>query len=219
MIERNKDLMKKQIAVIKDARVLVTRPGSHIHWVRLVIAFIGLLLISVAIAAVLNLIKSKLNIDLYEYALLAYFSVFVASLVANMTIIAPVPFAVAIMATAAKEFNPLIVALCAATGGTLGELSGYYAGKLGRKIAIPDSIVGYKRVEAWINKHGFWAIFAISLQPIIPFDIGGIIAGAAKMPLYKFLPALWAGKFPKYMLMTYISLGLISFLPSWFFGG
>lgn len=211
--------MRRQIAVIKDARDLVTRPGSQVHWVRLLIAFAGLLVISFAISAIISAVKSRLDIDFYEFALVAYLSVFVASLIANMTIIAPVPFAVAIMATAAREFNPVIIALCASTGGALGELSGYYAGRLGRKIAIPDSIIGYQRLESWINKHGFWAIFIISLQPVIPFDIGGMIAGAARMPLYKFLPALWAGKFPKYLLMTYAAVGLLGFFPPWIIGG
>ena len=37
------------------------------------------------------------------------------------------------------------------------------------------------------------------------------------MPMRKFLPALFAGKFPKYILMAYAGIGLIHFLPkSWF---
>jgi membrane protein YqaA with SNARE-associated domain len=196
---------------------MVTRPGSQVHWVRLVIAFAGLIGISFGFAALLSFAKSKLDINLFQFELLAYFSVFAATLLANMTIIAPVPFAVAIMATAARDFDPLLVALCAAAGGTLGELSGYYAGRLGRKIAIPESIIGYKKVEHWINKYGVWAVLVLAFQPVIPFDIGGLVAGVAQMPLIKFLPALFAGKFPKYILMTYIALGIINFLPlpSW----
>jgi membrane protein YqaA with SNARE-associated domain len=211
--------MKKQMAVLKDAKNMVTRPGSHVHWVKLLIAFGGLLALSFGISYLFRIAQQNLNWNLTEFELLAYVSVFVASLVANATIIAPVPFAIAIMVTAAKSFDPVIVALCAATGGTLGELSGYYAGRLGRKIAIPDSIIGYKKVEFWVNKYGPWAIIVLAFQPIIPFDIGGLVAGFAKMPLYKFLPALWVGKFPKYLLLCYAGLGLINFLPSWMFGG
>lgn len=201
--------------IFRDAKNLVTKPGSHVHWIRLIIAGIGLLVISFAFASLLQLLRSWLNIDLYEFATLAYISVFIASLLANSTIIAPVPFAVAIMVTAAQEFNPVVVAFCAATGGTLGELSGYYAGRLGKKIAIPDSIVGYKRVEHWIQKHGVWAIMGLAFQPLVPFDVGGMIAGITKMPVIKFLPALWMGKFPKYLILIYAGLGLFHFLPSW----
>ncbi len=204
--------------VFKQARDMVTRPGSQIHWIRLIIGFIGLIVISFGFAALLQLIKSRLNLPLYEFAALAYLSVFVASLLANMTIIAPVPFAVAIMVSAAREFNPVLVALCAATGGSLGEISGYYAGRLGKKIAIPDSFIGYKRIEGWVHKYGVLAISLIAFQPVFPFDVGGLIAGITRMPLHLFLPAVWIGRFPKYVLLTYAGLGLIHFLPSWLVG-
>jgi uncharacterized membrane protein YdjX (TVP38/TMEM64 family) len=203
------------MTTLKDAKDTVTKPASNIHWVKLVIAVVGLIVISFAFSALLDVAKSRLNLDFYQFETLAYISVFAASMLANMTIIAPVPFAVAIMATAAQEFNPVLVALCAATGGSIGELSGYYAGRLGKKIAIPDSIIGYKRVEHWLQKYGVWAIMVLAFQPIIPFDIGGLFAGATRMPLHKFLPALWIGKFPKYILLTYAGLGLLTFLPSW----
>ena len=207
--------MKKPIDVLKDTRDLVTDPGSQVHWVKLLIAFFGLVAISFGLAALMNVAKSRLNLDLFQFELLAYISVFVAALLANLTIIAPVPFAIAIMVSAAQNYNPVNVALCGAAGGTIGELSGYYAGNWGRKIAVSDSIVGYKLIEGWVNKYGPWAIMVIAFQPIIPFDMGGIIAGVAKMPLFKFLPALFVGKFPKYLLLIYAGLGAINFLPYW----
>ena len=207
----------EKVTVFKDAKDLVTRPGSHVHWIKLLIALAGLIGLSFVIAAALSFARTRLNINLYQFELLAYISVFVASLLANMTIIAPVPFAVAIMATAARDFNPVMVALSGSVGGTIGELSGYYAGRWGRKIAIPDSVIGYNKVEHWVKKYGFFAITFLAFQPIIPFDVGGIVAGAARMPLIQFLPALWAGKFPKYVLLTFLTLGLLHslHLPSW----
>jgi membrane protein YqaA with SNARE-associated domain len=207
--------MKKPSEILKDTRNLVTKPGSQVHWVKLLIAIFGLIAFSFALAAGMNVLKSHLNINLIQFEALAYLSVFVAALVANLTIIAPVPFAIAIMVSAAQNFNPVLVALFAAIGGSLGELSGYYAGYWGRKIAISDSLVGYSKVEGWVNKYGPLAIMVIAFQPIIPFDMGGMIAGAAKMPIYKFLPALFAGKFPKYLILTYAGLGAIGFLPHW----
>jgi len=199
---------------LKGYKSLFTRSGNNIQWAKLIICFFALIFISYFFVYLLQSINLS-SFPLYDYALIAYLSVFVASLVANMTIIAPVPFAIVIIITAASKFNPWIIALCAATGGSIGEISGYYAGRLGKKIAIPDSIVGYHRIESWINKHGFWAIMLLALQPIIPFDIGGLVAGTAKMPLYKFLPALWLGKFPKYLLFSLAGMGAISFLPDW----
>jgi membrane protein YqaA with SNARE-associated domain len=199
----------------KDAKDMVTKQSNQVRWIKLVVAVIGLIALSYGFAALLEYLKSRFNLNFYEFETVAYISVFVASLLANLTIIAPVPFAVAIMASAARDFNPILVALCGATGGSLGELSGYYAGRLGKRIAIPDSIIGYKKIELWLQKYGVWAIMALAFQPIIPFDVGGLFAGATKMPLHKFLPALWIGKFPKYVLMTYAGLGIINFFPSW----
>jgi len=94
------------MSVLRNTRNALNNPDSRIHWVRLVVAFAGLIGLSFVLAALLNILKSQLNINIYQYAWLAYLSVFIASLLANATIIAPVPFAIAIMASAAQYFNP-----------------------------------------------------------------------------------------------------------------
>lgn len=185
----------------------------QVHWVRLGAALAGLIVLSFALAYLLEYLVTRFHLPLHHFAWLAYLFVFVTSLLANLTIIAPVPFALSIMIAAATRWNPLLIALAASVGGSLGELSGYYAGYLGKKIAVPKTVSGYSRFERWIQRYGVWAIALLAFQPILPFDIGGLIAGAARMPLYKFLPALWAGKFPKYILLTYAGLGLIKFMP------
>jgi hypothetical protein len=120
------------MTTLKDAREHLTNPHSQVHWVKLIIALAGLVLLSIGFAALLQFIRSRLNIDLPSFPLLAYASVFGISLLANMTIIAPVPFAVAIMIAAARDFNPVLVALSAATGGTI-ETQLITMGRLGKK--------------------------------------------------------------------------------------
>ncbi len=175
------------------------------------------IILSFVVAYYFNQLVKELNLPVYKYSWLAYMVVFVVTLVANMTVLAPVPIAVLVMTVVAKQWNPALAALAAAAGGTLGELSGYYAGYAGRKIAITSDFIGFNRVEEWINHYGAWAIVFLAFQPLVPFDVGGLIAGAAKMPIRKFLPALFAGKLPKYLLLAYAAVGLIQFLPkSWF---
>jgi hypothetical protein len=94
---------------MKDAKELFTRPESRIKWIRLLIALAGLLALSFGFAALMQFLKNRLDIPLYDFALLGYASVFFSALLANMTIIAPVPFAVAIMVGAARELNPVLV--------------------------------------------------------------------------------------------------------------
>lgn len=203
--------------IFKNAKNSVTKPGGQIHWVKLVIAVGGLIVLSFALAYLLQRLVNRFNLPLYDLAYLAYATVFASALAANLTIIAPVPFAVSIMIAAATKWNPALIALAASIGGTIGELSGYYAGYLGRKIAITDNVLGYDRIERAVRRYGLWAIMFLAFQPIIPFDIGGLVAGAARMPLHIFLPALWAGKFPKFLILTYAGVGFIHFIP--FFSG
>ena len=192
---------------------IAPKRGGQIHWLTLAIAFLVLVVLSFGLAYLLGYIAEKLNLPLYDFAWLAYLIVFGTSLASNLTIIAPVPFAASIMIAAATEWNPVLITLFASIGAAIGELTGYYAGYLGKKLAISENIAWYGRIERWIQRHGVWAIIFLSFQPIIPFDIGGIIAGAAKMPLHRFLPAVWLGRFPKYIIITYAGIGLIHFLP------
>jgi uncharacterized membrane protein YdjX (TVP38/TMEM64 family) len=57
------------------------------------------------------------------------------------------------------------------------------------------------KAETWLKKYRGWAIFILAIQPIFPFDIAGIVAGAAKYPYYKFLIFCFAGRIIKYIIM------------------
>jgi len=189
-----------------------------IRYFKLAGVFILLGIVSVVIAYLLKLLLDASNLPLDKYAFLAYLIVFGVTLVANMTVIAPVPIAVIVMITVAQNWNPVLAALSAALGGSIGELTGYFAGYTGRKIAISNEFVSMTKIEHWVNRWGPWAIAFLAFQPIIPFDIGGIAAGAVRMPLPKFMLALFAGKLPKYILLAYIGIGAITLFPeSWFF--
>jgi len=201
------------VTVTNNNSNIAPKRGGRIHWLTLAIALLVLVALSFGLAYLLGYVAEKLNLPLYDFAWLAYLVVFGTSLASNLTIIAPVPFAASIMIAAATEWNPVLITLFASIGAAIGELTGYYAGYLGKKIAISENVAWYGRIERWIQRHGVWSIIFLSFQPIIPFDIGGMIAGAAKMPLHRFLPAVWLGRFPKYIIITYAGLGLIHFLP------
>jgi membrane protein YqaA with SNARE-associated domain len=117
------------------------------------------------------------------------------------------------MIAAASKWDPILVALVASIAGTLGELTGYYAGYLGKKVVIGESTPGYSRLVGWMNRYGVLAIFLISFQPVLPVDIAGLTAGASRIPLWKFLLPCWAGKFPKYILFCYFGFQLLNLLP------
>ena len=152
------------------------------------------------------------NISVERFATTAYLVVFVVTLASNAGIFVPVYIHISIMIAAAQYWNPVLIALVASVAGTLGEMSGYYAGYLGKRIAQLENIPGYQRLVGWMNKHGPWGIFLISAQPILPFDVAGLLAGASKMPLWKFLLPCWAGRFPKYLVACYVGPAVFNIL-------
>lgn len=182
-------------------------------WLRLAILVAILIALSFGLAYLFQKLLSPVVPMLSSFAWLAYLGVFSIMLLSNMTLIAPVPVTTAMMISVATRFDPTLVAFFASLGGTLGELSGYFAGYLGKKIALNEATEGYHTIQGWMNRYGLWTIAFLAFQPILPFDVAGFIAGASKMPIWKFLPALWLGKFPKYLLLSYFGAGLTNLLP------
>ena len=57
------------------------------------------------------------------------------------------------------------------------------------------------KTEKWLKKYGGWAIFVLAIQPVFPFDVAGIVAGATKYPYYKFFIFCFTGRIIKYIVM------------------
>ena len=161
--------------------------------------------LSFGFAYLIEYLMAYFDVSVEKYASTAYLLVFGVTLASNASILVPVVFHVYIMITAAEYFNPALIALVASVAGALGELTGYYAGDWGRKRIVQlENTPGYERLVGWMKRHGPWGIFLISLQPIFPIDVAGLLAGVSKMPLWKFFLPCLAGKFPKYLLACYL---------------
>jgi membrane protein YqaA with SNARE-associated domain len=182
-------------------------------WLLATIYVVIILGLSVGLYFLVRYLMAYFDLSVEGLATTAYLVVFVTTLVSNASIIIPVPVFVAIMITAASKWDPVIVALIASSAGTLGEITGYYAGYLGKKIIITEATPGYEKLVAWMKRHGMLAVFLLSLQPILPFDIAGLISGASRIPLWKFVLPCWAGKFPKYLVGCYFGGAVLSLLP------
>jgi membrane protein DedA with SNARE-associated domain len=134
-----------------------------------------------------------------EFAVLGYPGIFLIALLANATVLLPAP-GVAVIYAMGAIFNPLGVGLAAGTGGALGELSGYLAGFSGQAVIERTDI--YNRVQPWVKKYGGWAILVLSAIPNPFFDVAGIAAGIARMPLRTFLVFTWIGQLLKMTLFA-----------------
>jgi membrane protein YqaA with SNARE-associated domain len=126
-----------------------------------------------------------------EFAAYGYPGIFLIALLANATVFLPAP-GIAVVFAMGSVFHPLGVALAAGMGGALGELSGYLAGFGGQ--AVVENTAAYARVQPWVQKWGGWAVLVLAAIPNPFFDLAGIAAGAAKMPVWKFLLFCWVGQ-------------------------
>ena len=135
-----------------------------------------------------------------EFAAFGYPGIFLIALLANATILLPAP-GIAVIYAMGAIFNPLGVGLAAGSGGTIGELSGYLAGFSGQAVVERSDV--YHRIRPWVEKYGGWAILVLSAIPNPFFDIAGIAAGIAKMPLRTFLVFTFIGQLLK---MTFFAV-------------
>jgi membrane protein DedA with SNARE-associated domain len=157
-----------------------------------IISFLAVVAISVWIFS----IRDKAS----ELAAFGYPGIFVISILANATVILPAP-GVAVVFAMGGIFNPLIVGIVAGVGSALGELSGYLAGYSGQAVIERGGI--YDKIHPYIQKYGPATIFVLAAIPNPFFDLGGIAAGALKMPVRTFLTWCILGKIIKMLIFAY----------------
>lgn len=132
-----------------------------------------------------------------------YVGIFLVSIVANATIIIPLP-GVAVTYALGTIFNPFGVGLAAGSGAALGELTGYLAGFSGQAVAERNS--KYQRLLDWMVNHRRLSDLVIMGLAFIPnpfFDLAGIASGTLKIPLWRFLIWVWLGKVMKMMMFAF----------------
>ncbi len=129
-----------------------------------------------------------------------YVGIFLASLLTNASLILPVP-GVLITSAMGAVFNPFFVALAAGGGATIGEISGYLAGFSGQ--AIVEKTKWHEKLEGWMRRYGDLTIVVLAFIPNPAFDIVGIMAGAMKISLTRFLFFCFIGKVLKMLVFAF----------------
>ncbi|MDI6768206.1 MAG: VTT domain-containing protein [Anaerolineales bacterium] len=170
-------------------------PKEKPKWSTTLLRILALLAV-IGITVGVYLIRDRVQ----EFAHFGYPGIFLIVLISYATILMPVP-GMAVVFSMSGVFHPLGVALVAATGGALGEISGYLAGYSGR--AIIENWKRYEKITAWVRKHGGPAILLLAALPHPFFDLVGVAAGVLKMPLWKFLLWCWPGQMIKMLYVAY----------------
>ncbi len=168
-------------------------------------------LVLTAIVALLSIGLAVLSIALFphirDFGTYGYLGVFVVTLVSASTILMPTP-GPAVIVAAAAIWNPTWVAMVGSVGGTIGEVTGYLAGRGGRTVIAPTLSERYAKAEGWVKQWGGLAVLLFAAIPFPLFDLVGVAAGAAKFPWWKFLLFCWLGRVPKCFVEAYIGLSI-----------
>ena len=161
---------------------------------------IGLfLLASRSVAGLTYWIRSVLG----DVGLWAYPLAFVINGLGSATVAVPsVGFAIVVVL--AQEVDPILLGVVAGAGGALGELGGYWLGNYCR-VALAGT-----KLDRFLNEHmrrfGGGILFVSALIPLIPVDAAGLVAGATRYPVKKFLFYLSLGKIPMTAAVLYFTV-------------
>ncbi|MBI4210947.1 MAG: VTT domain-containing protein [Candidatus Diapherotrites archaeon] len=141
---------------------------------------------------------------------------FAAAILANATVLLPVPLDLAIVAINAEQSSlaqAITVAIVVGAGAAIGEMTAYYAGLLGIQTAEKLRKEEFARIKEFrekLEKMGASFVFLGALLPL-PFDIIGITAGFIRFNPRKFFIAAFFGKIGRYIalsLLAYYGYGL-----------
>lgn len=144
-----------------------------------------------------------------RYAHYGYLGVLIISILGNATLIFPAP-SFTVVAFGAV-LNPYLVGILAGCGAAVGEMTGYTLGR-GMSPNLEEGTtvagLGAKQMQwlRWLRpKFQRWGAIVIFVLAAIPnpiFDMGGILAGIARMPWWKFLIAAALGKTVRFTLLS-----------------
>ena len=133
-----------------------------------------------------------------------YVGAFIVSLIASATIVLPAP-GLAIIIAMSASLNPVLLGVVAGVGSAFGELTGYAAGAGGSFLIPPERQDQFERVRHLTSRYGSLVLALLAALPFPLFDFAGIVAGALRMRVSRFLLAVAIGKSVKYVILIMLS--------------
>lgn len=182
------------------------RPSRWGIWARPVA--IGLLFLGLNVAVYLLLQTVVGREALHRLGDLSYLGVFFLLLLANATVIVPVPYAGVLVAVAQAGAGLPGIVLAGALGSALGESVAFFVGRSGRG-AVEDT-----RFYRWVHRQlqhparAWIVLFLLSAPPNPLFDVAGLTAGAVGIPYWMFFTSVFLGRIIRVSIFVLAGLGL-----------
>lgn len=140
-----------------------------------------------------------------------YVGAFIVSLIASATIVLPAP-GLAIIIAMSPSLNPIALGIVAGVGSAFGELTGYAAGVGGGALIPPQRQAQFERVRQLTQQYGALILALLAALPFPLFDFAGIVAGALRMRVVRFLLAVAIGKSIKYIILIMLGASSLHWL-------
>ena len=159
-------------------------------------------------ALLFNIVVYLLPIDYGAFGNYAYLGVFLITLIANATVIIPVPYIPIVARVAAQSDALVLVILAGALGSAIGESVAFFVGRSGR------GVVEETRFYTWVQRQlrhpwrAFVVLFLLAAPPNPAFDVAGLTAGALGLPFRLFFVAVFLGRIIRIGLISLVGLGL-----------
>lgn len=122
-----------------------------------------------------------------------YLGALLAAMLANATVIVPVPYYPLIMRLG-QALNPWGIVFAAALGSALGELVAYYVGRSGRHVAATTPFYRWVQTQLRHRWRAPLVIFLLAAPPNPLFDVAGLLAGALGLPVWIFFVSTLLGR-------------------------
>lgn len=135
---------------------------------------------------------------------LGLIGILIINFLGSATVFLPTP-AIISVGIGGELYNPLLVALFASIGSSLGESTGFIFGMSSKEVLdLKKNIILNTLNKSFLKKYGAFAIFMFSLIPNPFFDGIGILVGMSSFSLVKFVSVVFVGRFLRNLLIAFL---------------
>jgi len=169
-------------------------------WVRLGAALLALLALNVLAYWVIGLPAVQEFFQGLEGSV--FIGSFLLAFFTNFTVAVPIPYNPIVLQMMETTSMPWLVAITTAAGATLGETSGYLAGRAGKGTFEGTKFANWMAKQLAHPVRAFVVLFLVSAPPFPAFDVAGVVSGALGVPVKIFYPAVFLGRLTRFLLFA-----------------
>ncbi len=162
-------------------------------------SYIFTLILSIILVGVAFFFHEKLS----EFRSLGLVGIFLINLIGSATLFLPAP-GIASVVAGGSIYPPLLVALVASLGASVGDMVGYLLGTSSKHILLENKDGHLKTLMFYFKKYGAPVIVLLAFFPNPFFDAIGIVAGVLGYPVKKFFLWMFVGRLLRNILLAYV---------------